>query len=74
MDATVEVLVGPIKVLFQPGDMGVDAFFDRFRRRRQVIFLGDDHLDELASTCGQGSEFQGELVGQGRGSGRSTSA
>ena len=65
LDEPIEVLIGAIKVLFEIGDMGRDAFFDRFRSRSQVIFLSDDHVDDLSSTYGQRSEFQGELVRQG---------
>ncbi len=56
--------ISAIQFLFEKGDMSGDTFFDRFRGRDQVIFLSDDHVDDLSSTCGQRSEFQSELVGQ----------
>ena len=64
LDEPVEVLISAIKFLFEIGDMSGDTFFDRFRGGGQVVFLSNDHVDDLSAAYGQGSEFQGELVGQ----------
>src|SRR5258706_1483054 len=64
LDETVEVLIGVIEFLFEIRDMSGDTFFDRFRGRGQVVFLSDDHVDELSSAHSQSSEFKGKLVGQ----------
>jgi len=64
LDKTVEVSISIIEFLFQKGDMSGDTFFDRLTGRGQVIFLSDDHVDDLSSACDPLSEFQSELVGQ----------
>ena len=63
-DETVEVLVSVVEFLFEISDMSGDTFFDGFSGRGQVVFLSDDHVDDLSSAYGQGSEFQGKLVRQ----------
>ena len=64
-DAMVEVLVGPVQLCFQPTDVSLDPFSDRFRSCTQSVFLRHHHLDELSSAGDERSQFQADLIGQG---------
>ena len=64
-DALVEIFVGPVQLCFQPTDVSLDPFSDRFRSGAQSIFLRHHHLDELSSTGNERSQFQADLIGQG---------
>ena len=65
LDGSVELLVGALEFLFQPADMGVDAFCDGLGGHRQPVVLGRNHLEDLSSSRGERSEFQSHYIGQG---------
>ena len=64
-DGLVEIFVGSFQLCFQPTQMGLDPFSDCPGSCAQPVSLGHHHLDELASTGNECTQFQADLIGQG---------
>jgi hypothetical protein len=63
-DEAIDIGVDTLEFLFELTDVLGDIFGDCFGSRDEVVFLHDDHLDELSSARAQRSEFQSDRVGQ----------
>src|SRR5215218_9217912 len=64
LDHLVEILVGPLQLLLEPLNVCPDAPGHRFGGNLEAVVLGDEHLQELASSGEDRLQSLGFLVGK----------
>jgi hypothetical protein len=58
-------MISSMEFFFEPVDVSVDPFSDRFRSAVEPVGFGHDHLGDLPSAGNQCAQFQSDLIGQG---------